>query len=342
MQAIVFNKFGGPEVLQPQEIDPPAWRPDQMLVRVAACGVCGHDLLNRAGYFGGTQLPMVLGHEIAGTVEAVGELIHGFQKGDRVALMQRIPCGVCRPCREGRENLCRVGNGFYGEGISGGYGRYVVASERNAVLLGNDIPLQIGAILSCAVGTGYHALLRARVQPGDAIVITAASGGVGIHTVQMARLMGLHTIAITGSVAKVDELKSAGADEVIVSPDFQFHDQVRSLSDGEGAAAVIEIAGTPTLNSSMRSLRPGGRLIVVGNVDPGTVSLNPAVAILKELEIIGSAHACLNELKQVIDLVERGRFAPRIAATHPVSEAAEAHRSLETRSTVGRIVLLHE
>jgi D-arabinose 1-dehydrogenase-like Zn-dependent alcohol dehydrogenase len=341
MDAILLSEFGGPEVLRSEKVETPSCGADQILVRVAACGVCGHDILNRAGHFPGTRLPAVIGHEIAGTVEEVGTLIRGFRSGERVALLQRQSCGRCRSCLEGRENLCRAGDGFYGEGIVGGYGEVVVASERNCARLPDEISFEMGAVLSCAIGTGFHALLRARVRPGDCVVITGASGGVGIHTLQTARMMGLRAIAIASSDAKIIALRAAGADEVIVAPDHRFHERVRQESDGEGAAAVIEITGASTFDSSIRSLRPGGRLVLVGNVSPGNVALNPAVSILKEIEVIGSAHAVLGDLTRVIDLVRRKRLTPIIAHTVPWTEAAAAHRIVESRSAVGRVVLTH-
>jgi acryloyl-coenzyme A reductase len=342
MDAMVLSEFGGPEVLRSSTVEVAAIRADQLRVRVAACGVCGHDVLNRAGYFPATPLPAVLGHEIAGTVDEVGALVTRFKLGDRVALLQRQPCGRCRNCIEGRENLCRSGDGFYGEGIVGGYGQWVVASERNAVLLPIEIPFEVGAVLACAVGTGYHALQRARVRAGDCVVVTGASGGVGVHAVQVARLMGLHTIAVTSSDDKREALRAAGADEVIITQTNRFHEQVRDASSGEGASAVVEIAGAPTFNSSIRSLRAGGRLVLVGNVAPGDVALNPAFSILKEIEVIGSGHAVIADLLQVIDLVKRKRLSPIIARTMPLISAADAHRFVEGRSSVGRIVLIHE
>jgi acryloyl-coenzyme A reductase len=197
-------------------------------------------------------------------------------------------------------------------------------------------------MLSCAIGTGYHALRRAALRTGDTVVITGASGGVGLHTVKLAALTGLRPIAITSGEAKVERLREAGAAEVIVASDFAFHNQVRALTDGQGAAGVIEVAGVPTFASSLRSLRLGGRLVVVGNVNPGSVPLNPAIPILREIEIIGSGHATVSDLEAVVKLVARGAIAPEIAARFPLAEAAEAHRLMETRGTTGRVLLMHE
>lgn len=342
MRAVLLPAFGGPGVFSREEVTRPAPGPDQMLVKVAACGVCGHDLLSRAGHFPHTKLPAVMGHEIAGTVVETGSLVTRFKESDRVAVIQRIPCGRCALCRSGRENVCMSGPGFYGEGISGGYGDFVIASERNAVPVPAAMPLEIAAVLSCAIGTGFHALRRAKVDLGDTVVITGASGGVGIHTIKLARLMGLRTIAVSSSSGKASRLREAGANEVIVSADFAFHKDVRALTGGEGADAVIEIAGTPTFTSSVRSLKAGGRIVLVGNMEPGSVALNPAMSILKELDIIGSGHATLADLGKVMDLVARGMIVPEIAASFPLEEAAQAHRLMEDRKVSGRVVLLHE
>ena len=341
MRAVTFSRFGDPGVLACEEVPAPRPAADQVLLRVAACGVCGHDLLNRAGHFPHTRLPCVMGHEIAGTVEEAGPLVSRFRPGDRVAVIQRIPCGACALCRTGRENVCTSGSGFYGEGLSGGYGEFVVASERNAVRVPDGVPLHVAAVLSCAIGTGYHALRRAALRLGDTVVVTGASGGVGIHTLRLARLMGLRAIAVSTSAGKVERLRAAGAAEVVVSPELGFHAEVRGLTGGTGADAVIEIAGAPAFGASVLSLRAGGRMVIVGNVAPGSVPFNPALAILKELDFIGSGHATLSDLEAVMGLVARGEIAPEIGGTFPLAEAAEAHRLMEDRGTTGRVVLTH-
>ena len=340
MLAAVLPRFGGPDVLRCEEVAVPVITPDQMLVRVACCGVCGHDLLNRAGAFPHTRLPCVMGHEIAGTVESAGAALHGFRPGDRVALNQRVSCGTCEPCRAGRDDLCRAGPGFYGEELSGGYGAFVVASARNAVPLPDEIPFEVGAMLTCGIGTGFHALGRARLRLGDTVVVTAASGGVGIHTVKLARCMGMCVIAISGSPTKAARLRAAGADEVVVPDANGFHKRVREIT-GAGADAVIEVAGSSTFASSLRCLKPGGRVVLVGNIEPQDVTLSPGLSILRELEVIGSSHATVADLRQVTEMVRRGQVTPEIGATMPVGQAAEAHRLIEEREIVGRVVLVH-
>lgn len=342
MRAMMFTRFGGPEVFSCQEISRPTPAPDQMLIRVGACGICGHDLLNRAGHFPKTQLPAVLGHEIAGTVVEIGSDIKRFKVGDRVAVMQRIPCGQCSHCRSNRANICISGAGFYGEQLSGGYGEFVLASERNAVILPSSIPLRIACILSCAIGTGLHALRRASLEIGQTVVITGASGGVGIHTVGLARLLGLRPVAISSSKAKAEQLFAAGATDVVISPDMSFHRQVRDVTGGEGADGVIEITGKPSFSSSARCLKAGGKMVLVGNVDPGDVALNPALAVLREIDFLGSSHATLLDLKDVVELVADNKITPLINKFLPLSQVAIAHELIEGRKSVGRVVLTHD
>ncbi len=342
MKAMLLSRFGGPGELIEADVPTPQPAPDQMLVRVSACGVCGHDLLNRAGAFPHTPLPCVMGHEVAGEVVECGPLITQFHDGDRVAMIQRIGCGICQPCRSGQENICTSGPGFYGEQISGGYGEYVVASERNALLLPDNIPLDVAPVLSCAIGTGYHALRRAALPMGSTVLVTGASGGVGIHAVRLAALAGHRVIAATSSASKVAGLKVAGADRVVLAGQGGFHEDVRDFTDGAGVDCVLEIAGGPTFRSSVRSIRPGGRMVIIGTVEPGNWPFNPALSILKELDFIGSAHATLNDLRTVIRLVAEGKIAPEIGRTMPMREAAEAHRAMEAKEITGRVVLMHD
>lgn len=177
MRVVELVGVGGPEVLRPATRPTPRPAADQLLVRVGACGVCGHDALARRGELAaGTG--SVLGHELAGRVVSVGHAVDDGWRGRRVALVQRIPCGDCADCADGLTTLCRRGPGFYGEDLPGGYAEYVVASPLNAVSLPDSIDDATGAILSCAVGTGFRALRSAAVGADDVVVVTGAGGGV--------------------------------------------------------------------------------------------------------------------------------------------------------------------
>lgn len=340
MRAVILRQFGGPEVLLPGEAVLPIPADDQVLVRVSACGVCGHDLLARAGALH-TPLPRVLGHEIAGVVIKVGEKVSALREGQRVALVQRIPCGRCNLCLRGATNLCRSGAGFYGEDLDGGYGEYVVASERNAVPLPETISDTIGATLSCAVGTGLRALRRADLDPGDLVIVTGAGGGVGLNTVKLAAAFDFRVLAVSGSAQKKAELLEAGAADVVPpgSPE-ELRRVARAISESGGAAAVIEIAGAPTFSASLAALAPRGRLVLVGNTDPRPVEMNPGAVILRELQVLGSAHATRSDLEEVISLVVSGKISPTVGEVRPLDQAAELHRSIEAREVTGRAVLV--
>src|SRR3989454_12392484 len=255
MRAVVMREFGGPETLRVEEVpapQPASLRERDVLIRVRAVGVCYHDIINRSGNLPRTRLPSILGHEIAGEVEAVGSGVQAFRAGDRVATIQRVHCGRCDLCRRGRTTLCKEGV-FFGEEIPGGYARYVVSEEQGLARVPHGIALEEASICACTIGTAIHvARTRGGVQLDETVLITGASGGVGLHAIQVCRLIGARVYAVTSSPAKAARLKEAGADEVIVSPDLKFAAAVRRATGGRGVDAVIEITGALTFDQSMR------------------------------------------------------------------------------------------
>jgi acryloyl-coenzyme A reductase len=337
MRATIVRAFGDPSALEAAEVERPSPGPGEVLLRVRACGVCGHDLLARAGRLGG-ELPRILGHEIAGEVVELGAEVDFAWPGERVVLNQRRSCGACRSCARGRTNLCVRGAGFYGDGPPGGYGEYVLADESNLVALPDAIGFAQAATLPCGVGTGIHALGRLRVTLGERVVVVGAGGGVGIHAVALARLAGAYVVGSTHSPSKAEAIEAAGADAVVVSPAEGMAAAVRELV-GDGVDAVIDCVGAPTFAESLRMLRHGGRLAAVGNVDPRSVSLHLGLVLMKELELLGSAHATPAELRSAVDLVACSRLQPAAASELPFGEARRAHELLEAGAVAGRIVL---
>src|SRR5262249_52909078 len=208
--------------------------------------------------------PLVLGHEIAGEVVALGPDARGFSPGDRVCSTQRTHvCGCCTMCRSDRETLCPETK-FLGQHALGGYAEYVVIGDDNIVRLPDNVGFETGAIVACAVGTSFNAVCdTGDVRPGERVLISGA-GGLGFHAVQIARACGAFVIAVTRSAGKVAALKEAGANEVIVAVDGRFAAGVRSATGGRGAEGAIGTGGGAVFNQVRRATAAGGRAAVPG------------------------------------------------------------------------------
>jgi acryloyl-coenzyme A reductase len=340
MQAIVLRAFGAPGNLRPETVPDPTPGPGEVLLRVEACGVCYHDVINRRGNLPRTSVPAILGHEAAGEVIAVGPEVTGWAVGDRAATLQRLSCGDCTHCHAERNSLCKNDTRFFGEEIPGGYAGYMTAPVAGLGRVPASVPWTVAAVTCCTTGTAVHCLrTRGRLIPGETVLITGASGGVGMQAVQLARHDGGRVIAVTSSPGKADVLFEAGAHEVIVSPDLDFSKQVRKVTGGQGVDLALEIVGSLTFAQTLKTLAPGGRLVTVGNLETGIVDLNPGLVIVKELEILGAYATTQAELNESLRLIETGALRSWVSDVLPLTDAAHAHDRLEKREVAGRLVL---
>ena len=340
MQAVVLKAFGEPQNLEHRTVADPVAGPGEVLLKVHACGVCFHDVINRRGNLPRTHVPAILGHEAAGEVIAVGPEVDGWTVGDRAATLQRLHCGSCAHCERGRNSLCKDDTRFFGEEIPGGYANYMAAPVAGLGRIPEGIDWPQAATVCCTSGTAVHVVrTRGRVEPGETVLITGASGGVGMQAVQLARHDGARVVAVTSSESKVEALTEAGAHEVVVSPELDFARQVRHVTGGAGADVAIEIVGSVTFEQSLRSLAPGGRLVVVGNLETRSVALNPGLVIVKELEILGAYATTRSELQEAFELIGGGVLKPWISEILPLRDAWRAHQLLEQRAVAGRLVL---
>ena len=338
MKAMVVRACGGPEQIVLEERERPAPGAGEALVRVAACGVCHHDVLDRRGLLPSVRLPQVLGHEIAGTVEAVGPGAETVAPGDPVAVYVRTACGRCPDCLAGRQDRCRDSR-LRGSGADGGYAEYVVAAAHNLLRVPPGTSLVNAALAACPIGASLQALRAAAVGLGDVVLLTGASGGLGIHQIQLAHLCGADVIAVTSSEAKVAALREAGADEVVLAPELQFSSRVWALTAKQGVSVVLDNVVSTTLGESLRSLGQNGRLVVMGNVDVQAVPVDPGLLIGRRLHVMGSSVCTPRDQREAIALIARGKVKPVIDAMYPFHEAAAAHRRLEERGALGRLVL---
>jgi NADPH:quinone reductase-like Zn-dependent oxidoreductase len=340
MRAILIPRHGGPEVLQYAEIADPKPGPNEVLVRVHACALNHLDLWVRQGLNGVTfPLPLVPGSDIAGEVAGVGELATRVRPGDKVVLAPGVSCGQCAACAAGKDNECRKYTPL-GYGRNGGCAEYVVAPEANVLPMPAGLSFEEAAAVPLVFLTAWHMLVaRARLQPGEEVLILGAGSGVGSAAIQIAKLTGARVIATAGSSAKLDRARELGADELINHAQQRISEEVRRLTGKRGVDVVFEHVGTATWEQSILSLAIGGRLVTCGATTGFAAQLDLRYLFARQLSLLGSYMGSRAELYTVLKLVGEKRLHPVIDRVFPLAEAAQAHRRMEQREQFGKIVL---
>lgn len=325
MKAAVFRAAHAPLSLEDLPMPEPA--ADEVLVRVAACGVCHTDLhYIEHGTATFKTPPVVLGHEVSGTVAGLGAGVSRLAEGDRVLLPAVLSCGYCNFCRTGRENICENGT-MLGNHINGGYAEYLAVPARDVFRLPDDVPLVEGSVIADAVTTPFHAVVRrGKVEPGDWVVVFGC-GGVGLSLVQIAVAVGGRVIAVDVRDGKLDTARSFGAEAVYNAATTPRLDrEVRALTGGAGADVAFEAVGTAaTQTAALSVVRTGGRLVLVG-YSPETLPLNAGRVMFRELDILGSLGCRPVDYPRAIELVRQGRVHLKQMVTHrfPLERIGEA------------------
>ncbi|MEK6609546.1 MAG: zinc-binding dehydrogenase [Gemmatimonadota bacterium] len=323
MKAAVFHGTGRP--LEITELPDPTPGRGEVLVRVAACGLCHTDLhyLDHGVKTFKTP-PLVLGHEAAGTVAALGPETDGWKPDDRVLVPSLWACGRCRFCRMGRENLC-ANLVMPGNHADGAFAEFVVAPAKELVSVPASIPLERACVIADAISTTFHAVKhRGKVRPGDAVAVVGC-GGVGLNVIQCSVVAGATVIAVDVNEARLELAKKLGARHAINPATAERVDkQVRTLTDG-GVDVAFEAVGTPkTIDLAFSLIRKGGRLCVIGFASE-PVTINAGKVMFYELEICGSLGCGGGEYPEIVALVESGRIdlEPIVSGTLPLGEINE-------------------
>lgn len=329
MKAAVLTSKGDKE-LAVQDVPSPSAGPGELLVRVAACGLCRTDLHYLHGLPTFKEPPIILGHEIAGRVESLGPNVEGWKGGERVLLPPVIPCGACEYCFKGRGTLC-LNQRMLGNHDDGGFAELVRVPAWAAFRLPDSIPLEAGSIVSDAVSTPYHAVVnRAKVQPGEWVVIFGC-GGVGLSTVQIAKAAGARVIGVDIQPWKLETASALGADAVVDGKDARAAGKELKKITGGGADVAFDVIGNPeVLQSATNAVKWGGRVIVVGYSEkPATL---PSGRIMfREIEVKGSLGCGLQDFPHVIDLVAQGKVRLDRMVTHrlPLADINKGFKMLD-------------
>jgi NADPH:quinone reductase-like Zn-dependent oxidoreductase len=340
MKAIRIHEHGGPERLQLEDVERPRPKHGEVLVQIKACALNHLDLWTRRGLPGiKIPLPHVLGSDISGVVAEIGEGLSDPKPGDEVLLQPAVSCRRCARCVEGRDNECREYK-LLGYQIDGGYQELIAVPSVNVLPKPRRLSFTEAATVPLVFLTAWHMLVdRARVRPGEEVLVQAAGSGVGTAAIQIAKLWGARVITTASSEAKLERARTLGADETINYREKDFFEEVRRLTGKRGVDVVIEHVGGETFQKSLLTLARGGRLVTCGATADPSIGIDLRHVFAKHLSILGSYMGRKGELIELLPHFDTGRLRPVVDRVFPLEEAAEAHRHMENRSQFGKIVL---
>ena len=324
-----------PSQLELTDFPDPTPGAGEVLVRVRACGICGSDLHGWDGSTGRRRPPLIMGHEAAGEVAAVGPRVTRWRPGDRVTFDSTIYCGECAYCRAGRVNLCENRRVF---GVApaeykqhGAFAEYVAVPERILYRLPDRLPFEQAAMIE-PVAIAVHAVQRVKIAPADTAVVVG-SGMIGLLVIQALRWAGAaRIIAVDLEEKRLALARELGATDTLKSGVDDVAARVARLTGGRDADVAFEVVGlTPTLNLALQVVRRGGAVVLVGNLAP-QAEFPLQTVVTRELNVLGSC-ASAGEYPLCLDLIARGviRVEPMISAVAPLREGAAWFRRLSAK-----------
>jgi NADPH2:quinone reductase len=326
MKAIVVREFGPPERMRVEEFPAPRPGDDEVLVDVHAAGLNFPDILVMAGrYQVLPPRPFVAGKECAGVVAAIGKAVTTCRPGDRVLVWME----------------------------HGAFGERAVASQNNCFVIPPGMSFEEAACFGLVYQTAHYALRkRARVQPGEIVLVTGATGGVGLAAVQLAKAMGATVVAAVSTAEKAQVARRCGADHVVDTsvPELRdgLREQLRAATGGRLADVVIEQVGGDVFDASLRSVAWSGRLVVVGFAGGRIPEVKANYLLVKNIAVLGLQISDYRDhhpeemravMAELFDLYERGQVKPLVSAVHPLTEFAQAFAAISTRRAVGKLAL---
>jgi NADPH:quinone reductase-like Zn-dependent oxidoreductase len=341
MKAVRFHQYGGPEVLQYEDVPDPEPGRGDVVIRVRAVGLNHVDVDMRNGTSRlPLELPHTLGFELGGEIAAVGEEVDSFSPGDLVTPLYQVACRRCGPCLAGRQQFCERLQ-MLGVQRPGAYAEYVLAPADAVVPLPDATTYEQAASTQTTFATAWHCLVtRARVRAGETVLVSAAGSGVGSSGIQVAKRAGARVITTAGSDEKLERAIELGADVGINYTTEDLAARVREATDGRGVDVVLEHVGGSVFERSLSAVADGGRVVVCGGHAGEVVDLDLIELFRHEWSVIGCARASEAELRHVIELVGRGELTPVVSEALDLADAAGAHRLMEDRRQFGKLVLI--
>src|SRR6266540_2685842 len=289
--------------------------------------------------FARRKLPIVVGVEAAGEIAATGPDATGFTPGDPVVMYGALTCGICKACREGRDNLCENVKGVMGFHIDGFARDLVNMPARLVIPVPDGVALRDAACAPIAFSTVQHMLFdNAKLQPGETILVHAGGSGIGTAAIRMAKAIGCTVITTVGDDAKMEKARALGADHVINYRTDRFEGAVRKLTAKKGVDVVFEHVGAETFNGSLLCLKRGGRLVTCGSTSGPSTTINLMQLFQQQYRIIGSFGASIRNIRESLAKMAAG-LTPVIDTEIEAAEFERGLKRLESRQVFGKIIV---
>jgi NADPH:quinone reductase-like Zn-dependent oxidoreductase len=340
MKAVRFHRFGGPDVLQLDELDDLRPGPGEVLLRVHACSLNHLDVDIRAGVSRfAIELPHTVGYELVGTVAALGKQVTGWRVGERVAPYFCTTCGTCTYCRGGQEPLCS-GMQFLSFATPGGCAELTTCSPSQLVRVPADLSDVAAAAVQVAFSTSWHMLFdRARLRAGETILVDSVGSGIGSAAVQLAKLAGAFVIGTASSDEKLGHARALGMDVGINYTRDDVVAEVMRLTAGVGVDVAYEHVGGALFQAALDSVATDGRLVTCGAHGGEVVPFDIIPFFRSQKTVLGSFCFTRDEFERCLRLAARGWIKPVVARTFPLEEAQAAMETMESRQAFGKIVI---
>lgn len=320
---------------------PPPPGPGEVTVNIKAVALNHIDVWGWRGMaFAKRKMPLTIGAEASGIVDAIGPGVSNLLPGQLVSIYGAQTCGLCRPCREGRDNLCEHVSGVHGFHLDGFAQEKVNLKARLLVPAPPGVDEIGAAVAPVTFGTVEHMLFdNAKLESGETILVHAGGSGIGSAAIQLAKKMGCTVITTVGSDNKIEKAKALGADHVINYREDRFEGVVRKLTKKKGVDVVFEHVGADTWAGSMISLRRGGRLVTCGSTSGVSTSMNLMMLFQQQLKLLGSFGCRMENMADAMQKMARGLVHPVIDTEVGFDDIDTALKRMEGRDVFGKIIL---
>lgn len=342
MKALVLRSGGEKPQLQLCDVAAPTPGENDVLLRVAACGICYHDVAVVDGTLRrGIKPDLVLGHEVSGVVSVVGDAVTSVKPGDRAVAALTVFCGDCTRCNAGSEYRCLYGRGF-GHALDGGFAQYMSVPQSAVIPVPDSLDLVLASLLACPIGVAVSAIEdAARLRSGETALVVGAGGGLGAHLAQVAVALGARVLAVTTSPDKLGDLEALpGVETILADSELDFSEIVLALTEDRGADVVLNPVGSALFGSCVASLAQFGRMVVLGEITGRAARFNLAELLFRDATVTGSTGASPRHIRRAIDLVASGAIKPILSQQFPFDEAQEAIEQMRNGDTFGRVALI--